>query len=330
MRWHSSGYEKGENEMDVISLGKAKKVGQLNKRLDERIGAGAKGDGVDVAGRVAQIEALDPKVGIVKRIGDVSKHTTTNLNKHNLRMQMHLDLQRSRLNESVVDTFSSTDSIEMSKSTGWTHESGVLRVAEDKARAVIVLKEEQSLHEVNLVFVSKTGLATGRREVPVSLVGGSGEDVTRTAESIALTQTAGAYPSSAVYWTDWMSLEGVRAVLSVKATTVLNGGSVSYLVKREGEEPTSLDSDEFVLEDVRFQIGVRLEAKTEEIPDRLTNGAYEGIFLEGQDYVVSKGESDLSMIVNLQMDVSYEQNEIMRSSVKEFTLFGSYDERKVR
>ena len=316
--------------MDIISLGKAKKVRMKNEKIYRQMGVSPEGTESDVAARVGVIEALDPKVGLIKKIGSVSGHTAINLNKHNLRMQMHLALQQTRLKESIVDTFQDTTSLDESASSNWAYESGEFKVAEGKPQATLVFKEEVSDHPIHLVFVSKVGLASGERTISVSLDGRSGEGIAQIGQSLSLIQVDGEYPSSAIYWTSPLELEGVKKIRLAKATTALNGGKVSFLVKGEGEEPVILDgTNEYVLGG-SIQIGVQLEALTEEVADRMTNGVYEGIVQDGIEYRMPQGESDLSMIVNLQSEVTFTEGEVMRSSLREYTLFGSYDERKVR
>lgn len=316
--------------MDIISLGKAKKVRMKNEGLYRQVGLSPQGTETDVAARVGVIEALDPKGGLIKKIGSVSGHTAVNLNKHTLRMQMHLALQQTRLKESIVDTFQDTSSLDETGSSDWMHEAGAFKVAEGKPQATLVFKEEVSDQPIHLVFVSKVGLASGEKTISVSLDGGSGEGIAQTGQSLSLIQTDGEYPSSAIYWTAPLELGGVKKIRLAKATTALNGGKVSFLVKGEGEEPVILDgANEYVL-GKSIQIGVKLEALTEEVADRMTNGAYEGIVQDGIEYRIPQGESDLSMVVNLQSEVTFTEGEIMKASLREYTLFGSYDERKVR
>ena len=316
--------------MDIISLGKAKKVKEKNDKTVTQMGSNPEGVSLDVADRVKAIETLDPKTGLIKKIGSVSGHTAVNLNKHNLRMQMHLALQQTHLKESVVDTFQDMSSLDEASSSNWAHESGEFKVAEGKPQATLVFKEEVSAQPINLVFVSKVGLASGEKTISVSLDGGSGEGIAQTGQSLSLIQTDGEYPSSATYWTAPLELEGVKKIRLAKATTALNGGKVSFLVKGEGEEPVVLDGTNEYLLSGSIQIGVKLEALTEEIADRMTNGVYEGIVQDGIEYRIPQGESDLSMVVNLQSEVTFTEGEVMRASLREYTLFGSYDERKVR
>lgn len=315
--------------MDVISLGKARVVKAINDRSEKKMGATPEEGASDVAERVSKIEDMDPKTGLIRKIGVLAGHTAVNLNKHNLRMQMLLDLGRSGLKDSIVDTFKETSSIDESNSEGWVHLNGAIEVEEGIDRATVVLEEEQANHAVNIIFVSKAGLATAQKTIPLELEGGSGEAIALTDGAIRLVEAEGEFPSASIYWTDWLSLEGVAMIRSAKTNSLLNGGDVSFLIKKEDEAVIELDGQKDVSVTGLIQVGVRLSALTEEVADRLTNGVHEGLVQDGEEYILPMGESDLSMVVNLQSEAIFSDEEIMRIRSKEYTLFGSYDERKV-
>ena len=130
--------------MDIISLGKAKKVKEMNDRTLNKMGVDPEGESMDVAGRVAKIEALDPKAGLFPRIGEVSAHTTINLNKHNLQVGSYLNTARSEYSAMVYEGFSDASGIDMSKSTGIEYDvvRKVVKVIEGSNIGEVILNEE--------------------------------------------------------------------------------------------------------------------------------------------------------------------------------------------
>lgn len=157
--------------MDVISLGKAKKVKQVNDRLSGKMGAGPSGAKASVAERVTAIESLDPKSGIIERIGKVSAHTAINLNKHNLQMNSHLNKGKTGHKEMVFDDFSDASGIDMAKSSGVVHDtaSKTVKVQGGASRGELVLTKEVSSEMPLLATVTMASNGNLNEEVDLSI-----------------------------------------------------------------------------------------------------------------------------------------------------------------
>lgn len=157
--------------MDIISLGKAKKVKEKNDKTLKKMGVAPEGAALDVAARVKAIEALDPKSGIIERIGNVSAHTAINLNKHNLQIASYLNTGRSDYKAMVYEDFADGSGIDMEKSTGVEHDavSKVVKVVEGETTGEVVLSAEVTDEVPVLVTVSMASSGNGTDETPVVL-----------------------------------------------------------------------------------------------------------------------------------------------------------------
>ena len=154
--------------MDIISLGKAKKVKEKNDKTLTKMGVAPEGAALDVAARVTAIETLDPKSGIIERIGNVSAHTAINLNKHNLQIASYLNTGRSDYKAMVYEDFADASGIDMVKSTGIEHDavSKVVKVVEGEATGEVVLNAEVTDEVPVLVTVSMASSGNGMDEKP--------------------------------------------------------------------------------------------------------------------------------------------------------------------
>lgn len=157
--------------MDIISLGKVKKVKEKNNKTLTKMGVAPEGAALDVAARVTAIEALDPKSGIIERIGNVSAHTAINLNKHNLQIGSYLNTGRSDYKAMVYEDFADASGIDMVKSTGIEHdaESKVVKVVEGEVSGEVVLNAEVTDEVPVLLTVSMASSGNGTDENQVVL-----------------------------------------------------------------------------------------------------------------------------------------------------------------
>ncbi|MGF0347778.1 hypothetical protein ACQR3P_29480 [Rhodococcus sp. IEGM1300] len=157
--------------MDVISLGKAKKVKKANDALDVRMGIGVKGSAADVASRVSLVEEADPKAGLVERIGKVSAHTAINLNKHNLQMNTYLNKGHTEHKEMVFDDFSDASGIDEVKSTGILHDtvSKTVKLQDGALSGELVLTAESSedIPMLATVSMASNGSTTDKMSGPL-------------------------------------------------------------------------------------------------------------------------------------------------------------------
>lgn len=226
--------------MDIISIGKVKKVKLINDKNVVRLGQDANNNANSIAERVENIEQMDPKQGLNKRIGDISEHTTINLNKHNLRVQMLLDLGKSKLNESIVDTLKTTDHIDDFNSSGYFHDviEENLKVESGLDKAIVRFKPEVTKEVPYFFFISKVGLRAAINRTILQLVSGMHNQTELYNGSLQLRLSSGALPIEGKWTSDWIDLgEKVRVLKDVRLNgTLPDHSSVTVRARVQGNE----------------------------------------------------------------------------------------------
>lgn len=301
--------------MDVISLGKAKKVGKLNKSLQGRLGQGVKGSVVDVAARVSAIEDLDPKAGLVKRIGDVSKHTAVNINKHNLRMQMRLDMAKSKLKDSVVDIFKDASGIDMGRSSGIFHDPAekTIKLLEGVTSGELVLTPEQSEEVPILATVTLISAGAPSEKEGVPLTGGVTTDVELKEASLELIASEGIVPKEGTFESSVIDLgDNFKELNRIEVSAIETGtSSVEWYTASSNdgsvfEEYLPINTDGTIASTSQRYVKVKAILKADGIlEERVIHdfSAEEASQFEANEYVIFDGA--------LKLKTQYEQEMVV-------------------
>ncbi|MBA4293728.1 hypothetical protein C0431_12270 [bacterium] len=226
--------------MDILTIGKAKKVKKLNEKIGAKLGLSPNLGSNNVAERVGKIEDKDPKSSLLMRIGDVTGHTAINLNKHNLRVQMLLDLGMSKLNESIVDTLKTTNHIDDFNSSGYFHDviEENLKVESGLDKAIVRFKPEVTKEVPYFFFISKVGLRAAINRIILQLVSGVHNQTELYNGSLQLRLSSGALPIEGKWTSDWIDLgEKVRVLKDVRLNgTLPDNSSVTVRARVQGNE----------------------------------------------------------------------------------------------
>lgn len=298
--------------MDVLSLGKAKKVKGVNDRVEDILGPDAPGSESDVHARVSLIEEMDPKAGLIEKIGRLSEHTAVNLNKHNLRMQMLLDLGKSGLSHSVVDTFKDASGIDMEQSTGIVHDevTRIVKMEEGVTEAELVLNAEPTETPVMQVAISMVSKGSVRAEEKADFAEGIKDGVVLAEGKLTLVaDESGHVPGEGTYESGVIDLgENFSALKSIQSTSVFPGTTgIGWWTStsQDGitfEEHLPLNVDRTIASTSGRYVKVKAILKADgEIVSRVVHDftAEEAVQFEENEFVVFDGA--------LKLKTSYEQ-----------------------
>ena len=213
--------------MDIISLGKAKKVKEKNDKTFTKMGVAPEGAALDVAARVLAIETLDPKSGIIERIGKVSAHTAINLNKHNLQIASYLNTGRSDYKAMVYEDFADASGIDMEKSTGVEHDavSKVVKVVEGEVTGEVVLNAEVTDEVPVLMTVSMASSGNGTEEKQIVIEDGMQGGTTVENRVIRLTEdVSGIMAKEGVYESSVIDMgDNFKSLYRLNVTEITEG-----------------------------------------------------------------------------------------------------------
>ncbi len=166
--------------MDPISYQKAKKAQKEIKRVQDKLGLYGTEQGLDVrdvydtvSERITAIEEKDPEVALLIRVSDLSKHTTINLNKYNLKIAGLLNLSKYRMLDMIVDDFSDDSGIDYDKSSNivYDNQSKTVKMLDPAAQAELHTVSESFESISNFIFTSSIYIDTNK-EKKISLESG--------------------------------------------------------------------------------------------------------------------------------------------------------------
>lgn len=242
--------------MDVISYQKANRAKKAIRETLDKLGLnGTENDKdiVDVYENVkARLEALeekDPEVKLFNRIGEVSKNTMINLNKHNLRIGTLLNQIRYHFTDMVVDDFFDDSGIDYERSVNIIHDdvNGLVKQEDPSLPAELVLVAE-AFHSMNMFFISSMVSDNLSKIIKINLQEGRFNNTEFLSGGISLEKHEdGSYSFQGVYETDVISLgESIASVDQINITCTVPEGTtfIPYVsFSEDGENFTEYSTD---------------------------------------------------------------------------------------